>query len=70
MPRYRSNSFYWGEKLNTEHLLMILPVKVKKSLYEASQKAELSMSRFATDILIKELRKNDGDLDKWANSLV
>jgi len=49
---------------------MILPVKVKKSLFEASQKAELSMSRFATDILIKELRENDGELDEWANSLV
>ena len=70
MPRYRSGPFYRGEKLDTEHLLMILPVKVKKSLFEASQKAELSMSRFATDILIKELRKNDGDLDEWANSLV
>ena len=55
MPRYRSSPFYRGEKLDTEHLLMILPVKVKKSLYEASQKAELSMSRFATDILINEL---------------
>ena len=49
---------------------MILPVKVKRSLFEASQKAELSMSRFAADILIKELRKNDGELDEWANSLV
>ena len=49
---------------------MILPVKVKRSLFEASQKAELSMSRFATDILIKELRKNDGELDEWANTLV
>ncbi len=66
--RYKSKDWYLGGK-NSEMVMIAMPEEIKDSIRRKSAKIKQSMSALCLEIVIKEIRKEDKELDEHLTAL-
>jgi hypothetical protein len=66
--RYKSKDWYLGGK-NSEMVMIAMPEEIKDSIRRKSAEIKQSMSALCLEIVIKEIRKEDKELDEHLTAL-